>query len=332
MTVRTFYVRKAVMHNISSKSTDSDGPDPLSEMLRGLRLEGVEYGRFRMVAPWALRLSAQPAARFHFIAQSECWLQAPDQTWVKLNAGDAVLVPRGSEHVLASEPGVPAIPIEAFETRVLCDNVYDMRCTRDGAESTTLFSGSMNFNLDSLHPLLRMMPEVMRTCDLAGREPSFSWLLDAMNQEVEMDRVGAAGILSRLADVLAASIIRSWVEFGCGDSSGWIAAVRCKDVGKVLAAIHLNPERDWNLAALSAIMGASRSSFAEKFASAVGETPARYVARIRMFQARQWIARDNVKLAVVAQRHGYESEASFSRAFKRIIGHAPSHYRSSPET
>lgn len=317
------------MLDISSKLTGSDGPDPLSEMLRGLRLEGVAYGRSRMMAPWALRLPAQAAAYFHFIAQSDCWLQAPDQTWMKLEAGDAVLVPQGAEHVLASAPGVPPIPIEEFETKVVCDNVYDVRCMRDGADSTTLFSGSMNFNLDSLHPLLRMMPDVMRACDQAGKEPSFVWLLDAMNREVEMDRVGAAGILARLADVLAASIIRSWVEFGCGDASGWIAAVRCKDVGKVLAAIHLNPERDWNLAALSAIMGASRSSFAEKFAGAVGETPARYVARIRMFQARQWIARDNVKMAVVAHRLGYDSEASFSRAFKRVIGQAPSHFRSS---
>jgi AraC-like DNA-binding protein len=316
------------MFNNSSK-TDANAPDPVSEMLRGLRLEGVEYGRCRMIAPWGLRLPAQAAARFHFIAHAGCWLQAPDKSWMKLNAGDAVLVPRGGEHILASEPGVPPVAIEDHEVKAVCDNVYDVRCARDGACGTTLFCGSMTFNLDSLHPLLQMMPEVMRTCELASKEPSFAWLLDAMNREVEMDRVGAAGILARLADVLAAGIIRSWVEFGCGDASGWIAAVRCKDVGKVLAAIHLNPERDWNLATLAGIMGASRSSFAEKFTAAVGETPARYVARIRMFQARQWIARDNVKLAVVAHRLGYDSEASFSRAFKRIIGHAPSHFRAS---
>jgi AraC-like DNA-binding protein len=316
------------MFNNSSR-IDANAPDPVSEMLRGLRLEGVEYGRCRMIAPWGLRLPAQAAARFHFIAHAGCWLQAPDKSWMKLSAGDAVLVPRGGEHVLASEPGVTPVAIEDHEVKAVCDNVYDVRCTGDGACATTLFCGSMTFNLDSLHPLLQMMPEVMRTCDLAGKEPSFAWLLDAMNREVEMDRVGAAGILARLADVLAASIIRSWVEFGCGDASGWIAAVRCKDVGKVLAAIHLNPERDWNLATLAGIMGASRSSFAEKFAGAVGETPARYVARIRMFQARQWIARDNIKLAVVAQRLGYDSEASFNRAFKRIIGQAPSHFRAS---
>jgi AraC-like DNA-binding protein len=171
------------------------------------------------------------------------------------------------------------------------------------------------------------MPELMRMCDLATSESGIPHLLEAMAREVAMDRVGAGGILARLADVLAASIIRSWVESGCGDATGWIAAARCPDVGKVLAAIHLDPERDWTVASLARLMGASRSAFAERFASVVGETPARYVAQMRMHQARQWLAGDKLKISVVARRLGYESEASFSRAFKRVIGTAPSHVR-----
>jgi len=133
-------------------------------------------------------------------------------------------------------------------------------------------------------------------------------------------------VLSRLADVLAASIIRAWVECGCNDSSGWVAAMRCPKLGKVLAAIHTQPERDWTLAELASVMGASRSSFADKFTRAVGETPARYVARVKMFEARRWIAQD-MRVAAAAHRLGYDSEASFSRAFKRIIGHPPSEAR-----
>jgi AraC-like DNA-binding protein len=71
-------------------------------------------------------------------------------------------------------------------------------------------------------------------------------------------------------------------------------------------------------------MGASRSSFIDKFSKTVGETPARYVARVKMFQARHWISREGMRVAVAANRLGYDSEASFSRAFKRVIGHSPS--------
>ncbi|TIM87422.1 MAG: helix-turn-helix transcriptional regulator, partial [Mesorhizobium sp.] len=112
----------------------------------------------------------------------------------------------------------------------------------------------------------------------------------------------------------------SWVERGCGDSSGWIAAVRDREIGRVLAAIHLEPDRDWTVETLARMMGASRSGFAERFATIVGETPAKYVTQVRMHQARQWLVRDRLKISVVAARLGYESDASFSRAFKRVIG------------
>ena len=154
--------------------------------------------------------------------------------------------------------------------------------------------------------------------------PSVPALLEAMEREVSLGRIGACGILARLADVLAASIIRAWVECGCSDSTGWIAAVRCPKIGKVIAAIHADPEGDWSVPVLADLMGASRSRFAEAFTRTMGESPARYVAKIKMFQARRWIADDGMRIAVAADRLGYDSEASFSRAFKRIIGHPPS--------
>jgi AraC-like DNA-binding protein len=314
------------MHDYSSKTADPATDDPLTHMLRGLRLEGVDYGRCRLAAPWGFSLPAQSAARFHFISQRGCWLQAPSGEWLELRAGDAVLLPRGAAHALASEPGLATPPFIRRECQKICDDVFDFASGGAG-ESSLLFLGSMHFNLDGLHPLLRMMPDVMRADELMDREPAIAHLLDAMSREVCTDRVGAGGIMARLADVLAASIIRSWVEHGCGDASGWIAAVKNKEVGRVLAAIHLEPDRDWSVGALAGIMGASRSSFADKFAAVVGETPAKYVAQVRMHQARQWLQRDKARIADVARRLGYESEAAFSRAFKRVIGTAPSHFR-----
>ncbi|APG88330.1 AraC family transcriptional regulator (plasmid) [Sinorhizobium americanum CCGM7] len=78
-------------------------------------------------------------------------------------------------------------------------------------------------------------------------------------------------------------------------------------------------------------MGASRSGFAQQFHSVVGETPARYLTQVRMHQARQWLSRDRMRISVVARRLGYDSEAAFSRAFKRVIGAPPSHCRGAEE-
>jgi AraC-like DNA-binding protein len=324
--VWSFHARNAIMLDRSSKLPIKG--DPLTDILRGLRLEGVEYGRGEMRPPWGLEFPAQRAARFHFIGSNGCWLRQPDGEWVELKAGDAVLLPRGGAHVLASEQGADTKAVAECRDGEICRNVYCL--SNDGVacpSPTLLFYGTMYFNLDSLHPLLGMMPEVMRTHELEAYEPAIPHLLEAMAREVKMERLGSGGILARLADVLAATIIRSWVERGCGDASGWIAAVRDRDVGRVLAAIHLEPEREWTVESLARVMGASRSSFAERFAAIVGKPPLKYLTEVRMHQARQWLMRDHARIAVVAERLGYESEAAFSRAFKRVFGAPPSHFR-----
>ncbi len=299
--------------------------DPLSEMLKGLRLDGVEYGRCRFEAPWATSFPAEEAARFHFVGSGGCYLLPADGEWLSLAPGDAVLLPHGTAHVIGSHPDTAPRPFDRLGRKEVCSGVYDVQCNCTSG-GNIMFTGAMRFNLDRQHPLIEMMPKIMLTSDLAATDPAIPHLLDAMAREVEMDRVGAAGILARLADVLTATLIRAWVEHGCGESSGWLAAVRNPDIGRVLAAIHLDPSRDWTVADLARFMGASRSGFAARFAEVVGETPARYVARVRMHQARRWLA-EGVRVAIVAERLGYDAEASFSRAFKRIIGSAPSAFR-----
>ncbi|WP_431260902.1 AraC family transcriptional regulator [Roseateles chitinivorans] len=358
------------MHDDSSRPSVEPLPptplkpaDLLTQILLGLRLEGVEYGRCLMRAPWAIAFPARKEARFHFVARGSCWLRTPGSDWVQLNAGDAVLLPRGSAHVLASAPDLPAVDIDSISRRPVAEDIYLVgaeavamagMAARDGGgegareaaggaaggaagEGTSseggppdvLFCGAMRFNLDPLHPLLAMMPDAMRANDLARRDPTVPTLLEAMEREVALDRIGACGILARLADVLAATIIRAWVECACNDASGWIAAVQCPGIGKVIAAIHAEPERDWSVPALADLMGASRSRFAEAFTKTVGESPAKYVAKVKMFQARRWIAHEGMRVAVAADRLGYDSEASFSRAFKRIVGQPPGALRRS---
>jgi AraC-like DNA-binding protein len=308
-------------------------PDTLTQILLGLRLDGVEYGRCLLRRPWAVAFPAQRAARFHFVARGGSWLRTPTSDWVALKPGDAVLLARGSMHVLASSPDVPPQDIDSMARVAVSENIYLVQGSDagdDGMPPDVMFCGALRFNLDPLHPLVAMMPEVMRAGELAQRDPSVPALLEAMEREVELDRIGACGILARLADALAASIIRAWVECACSDATGWLAAVRCPKIGKVLAAIHADPEHEWNVERLADLMGASRSSFSEAFRRTVGESPAKYVARIKMFQARRWIAHEGMRIAVAATRLGYDSEASFSRAFKRVIGHPPSRARAEP--
>lgn len=306
--------------------TSASATDPLTQVLRNLRLDGLEYGRCQLRAPWAVAFPAQPEARFHFIASGDCWLRAAESEWVQLRQGDAVLLPRGEAHVLASSTDVAPVDIGALARVPVSDAIYAVNGegAHAGAATHTIFCAGMRFNLDRRHPLLTMMPDVIRAGELARRDATVPALLDAMEREVAHQRVGAYGILARMADVVAATTIRAWVECVCSETTGWIAALRCPVVGKALAVIHADPAAEWSVPALARLGGSSRTAFAAAFKKTVGETPARYIARLRMFQASEWIATKGMRVSVAADRLGYESEASFSRAYKRIMGMPPS--------
>lgn len=306
--------------------TSARGPDPLTQVLLNLRLHGVEYGRCEWSAPWAVAFPGPSVARFHFVGRGDAWLRTGGADWVRLQQGDAVLVPRGTTHVLASAPDVPAVDIASLPRVAVSEAIHLVGGGADAGEASThtMFCAALRFNLDARHPLLAMMPDVIRAGALARRDPTVPALLEAMEREVMQERVGACGIVARMADVLAATTIRAWVECVCSDTTGWIAALNHPVVGKALAAIHADPAQDWSVPALARLSGSSRSGFASAFKQAVGQTPARYIARLRMFQASEWMAAGGMRVGVAADRLGYESEASFSRAFKRIMGAAPS--------
>ena len=322
------------MNGPNARSLDSSagGPDPLTEILLNLRLDGVEYGRCQLHVPWAVAFPGQPTARFHFVAHGDCWLQAGDAEWVLLRQGDAVLLPRGTPHILASAKDVAAVEIASLPRVPVSESIHFVDSERPGGgEAThTLFCAELRFNLEARHPLLAMMPDVIRAGELARRDATVPALLEAMEREVAHQRVGACGILARMADVVAATTIRAWVECVCSETTGWIAALRCPIVGKSLAAIHADPARGWTVPALARLAGTSRSAFATAFKNAIGQTPARYIARLQMFQASEWIAAKGMRVSVAADRLGYESEASFSRAYKRIMGTPPSAARARP--
>jgi transcriptional regulator GlxA family with amidase domain len=185
----------------------------------------------------------------------------------------------------------------------------------------------MAFEASALHPLLRMMPEVLHVPCGGCRDPVLSTLLDTMAAEVREQRMGAATVMARLADIVVARVVRTWVEQRAEPATGWLAAIRDPQIGRALAAFHGNPERDWSVEVLGGAAGLSRSQFSERFTAVLGVAPARYVAEWRMHLATRWLAAEHVSIGEVASRLGYDSEPSFSRAFKRIVGVPPGELR-----
>lgn len=317
----------------ASRAQGPIDPDLVSELLMGMRLVGLDYRRIEVTSPFGLSFGeVEGRAQFHFVARGPVQLRTPAGTLLAMNAGDAVLLPRGGGHALLSRPDTKCQDVRALSAAPLCTSVSAISACNGGPdckdERAIVFSGCMEFDLGGLHPLVALMPEVMLVGTLLDRYPEILPMLEAMEREAKGARAGFAGILARLADVVAAFIVRAWVECGCGDATGWIAALRDPRLGRVIVALHNAPGRDWTVAELADIMGASRSVFAERFLEVTGMTPVRYLTELRMRLASQWIAKERMPIEAVALRLGYGSQAAFSRAFKRITGHPPgSHAR-----
>ena len=171
--------------------------------------------------------------------------------------------------------------------------------------------------------VVKAMPEVMRVSSLLNTWPEIQPLLVAMERESLTRQVGYAGILARLADVVAALIVRGWVACGCGNATGWVQVLRDPRLAKAIYAMHQRPGVNWKVEDLAREAGLSRSLFAERFLAATGTTPARYLTELRMRLAVQYITHEGQALEKVAFSLGYQSLAAFSRAFKRITGQPP---------
>ena len=235
-----------------------------------------------------------------------------------------MLLPQGTPHALLSDPDTPCREIAGFESAKICDTVASVGVGAEAAPGDALiFSACMELDLGGMQPLVGTMPEFMHVGTLLARYPEIRPMLDAMERESCSERAGFAGILARLADVVAAFIVRGWVECGCGDATGWVQALREPKLGPAIVALHRDPGRNWSVAELAAQAGVSRSVFAERFLAATGMTPVRYLTELRMRLAAQWITRDREAIEAVAYRLGYGSLAAFSRAFKRVVGRPP---------
>ncbi|MER8000245.1 AraC family transcriptional regulator [Streptomyces sp. NPDC095613] len=309
--------------------------DLISELLTSMRLRGVRYRRVQVGPRFGLNFDAKPGhAYFHFLAVGSAVLRAEDGTVHKLSAGNAVFMPHGESHQLLSGPDIPVQGIDSFAAVPLSNAVcaVDACPGSDPTPSAIFFNGFMEFDLGGMQGISRLMPDVMLADAGGKRYPGLMPILTSMRREVCSARVGFAGILARLAEVAAAMIVRGWIECGCDNTSGLVAALRDPRLACAILALHRKPGYHWTVAELAAECNVSRSVFADRFQTTIGMPPLRYATELRMLLAGQWLAQDTLPIQSVAQRLGYTSQAAFSRAFKRVTGRPPGASRDAPRS
>lgn len=282
--------------------------DLLSSVLSAYQLRAGVYAHPRFCGVWQMGTTGHKRSAFHLVGQGQCWLHLRDGTSPQvLHGGDLVVFPHDAWHMLAGTPELHG---------------DDNRLEMDGdGPFTTLVCGYFEFLVGDKNPILDALPEVIvvRRQD-AGRHLEVIGQL--LMEEADAAGPGTRTVLDKLADTLFVMVVRHYVN-QAADQHGLLAALADPRLRRALAAMHRESANGWTLATLALEAGMSRASFAQRFAEMVGTTPIDYLTRWRMIQAELLLRNPQVSVASAAERVGYETEAAFRKAFKRVHGVGP---------
>jgi len=302
--------------------------DPLGETLHLLRLNGSFYCRSELTAPWGVEMPAFDGyMMFHIVTAGHCWLEVEGEAPRLLQQGSLTLVPRGNGHRIRSSPEVTVEPLFEIPVERVSERYEVMRYGGGGAP-TQLTCGVVSFDHQAGQQLIAQLPGLLQIDSLNDEDDS--WLQSSLRfiaREARELRPGGETVITHLADILIIQAIRSWIDTAPEANRGWLAALRDNHVGRALAAIHRQPEKDWTVASLAREVGMSRSGFSAKFTQLVGQSAKRYLTQWRMQLARAQLQESSVSLTRLAEGLGYQSEAAFCRAFKRVFGVPPGSVR-----
>jgi AraC-like DNA-binding protein len=302
--------------------------DVLSDLFDTLRLATVTHGRFEVGAPWCFQLPDDESAHIIVAVRGAARVEvAGDARPLALSAGDLVLLPHGGLHTLRDAEGSALHALGETECGAI-RAAQPVRFGGDGAQTTLIIAA---FRFRATHRALSIQ-RLARSIHIAAGNPavssSMASALQLLAAESAAHAPGSAVIVNRLADVLLVQAIRAFIA-GSGCPEHGLRALGDPQIGKALALIHERPGERWTVGNLGKAVALSRSGFAARFSALVGEPPLEYLVRWRMTKAAQFLREGDLSISDIAERVGYQSEASFNRAFKQLEGTTPGAYRRS---
>lgn len=307
------------------RSFETPSPDPLSDVLSLLDVQGFLSRRLEASGSWALRFPDYRHMKFGGIIEGSRWIWIEGVTEpLELDAGDFYLLTHGGPYCFASD--VKAKPVDGLafmEEHLEADGVVRF----NGGEGRTVGTGGrFTFNDETSGLLLTSLPPLIHIRHSLPHARALRSALDLITFETEAARPGGATIGAGLCSIVLVNILRAYLA-GDERPRGWLGALSDRHIGAALKLMHGNVARRWKVSDLAGAVGMSRTSFAERFKSLVGMAPLEYLTCWRMTIARAALKREDADLATIAEAIGYESDTAFSLAFKRTFGSSPGRYR-----
>jgi AraC-like DNA-binding protein len=304
----------------------SPSSDAVSDVLRSFGVRSSIFCVSTLRAPWAFRVAGEAAAKFHLVLEGTALLLSGPEK-VALAPGDLVLLPRGVEHTLADDPDSPAPRLEQLVREHGEDGGFRLVYGGDGAVTKLLCGG---FALDGVpDATLSLFPDVVHVVHGTEMTPWLAPMLAGLGREADGGRPGAAAIVAKLTDVFLAEALRSWLLQRDPDGLADARLILDEPIAKAVRLLNSRPSDAWSLELLGRQVGLSRTALATKFRHRVGRPPMQYLTEVRLRQAAGSLATGRLTLRQVARQAGYQSDAAFTKAFKRQFDVTPGAYRAS---
>lgn len=290
--------------------------DALTAILLRLRLRAGVFIHADFCGTWAVDTSGHRKVPFHLIGRGSGWIHTDDTDEPRLlSAGDLVVFPRDTHHVIASSAASPPAS--------LINQPIDSEAE---GPVTSMLCGFFEFQSKAAWPLLDGLPNaIVLNLQEAGRVMGTQALIQLMISELENASPGADAVVNQLAYVLFIHLLRAEMQRGL--DHGLLCALTDSKIGRALNLVHADPAAHWTLEDLARKIGMSRSAFAERFKHLVGMTPMRYITEWRMQEAAELLQTTELSIAAIAEQCGYTSEVAFRKAFRSVIGVPPGRFR-----
>jgi AraC-like DNA-binding protein len=322
------------------------GADTLSDVLRAVKLTGAVFVTVDVSPPWSspvpsastlapiIMPTAQHLISYHLVTAGGCWAIPRRGEPVRLEVGDVIVFPGGDPHVMCTDPNAPrGAAFDMRRIRPATQWPYRIVGRQNGPNRLGLVCGFLGCDLRPFNPLLAALPKIMVVSD--RKEIDGGWLSQFVRLAVAEStdkRAGGESVLARLSELMFVEAIRRHLDTLPSEQTGWLAGLRDRFVGRALTLLHSSPAHPWTLEELAREVGLARSSFAERFMHFVGQPPIHYLTQWRMQIAAGLLSGTVASVAKVAEDVGYESEAAFTRAFKKEVGAPPATWRRQRKT
>lgn len=321
----------------------ASGIDVLSDMLRSVRLTGAMLFLVEASTPWvswapqaeAIRRAVLPGAQhlisLHIVTHGACWAGLTGAPSQRLETGDVLVIPHGDAYYLADPPEAERTyghdeAVAFFRDMAAGKLSPTVNEGGDGPGRSQFICGFLGCDLRPFNPVLSTLPRLFCVHPPISGDGMSHLIAFALN-ELRASRSAGHVVKLRMAELLFIEVMRRHLEALPSDQTGWLAGLRDPLVARALALLHHAPAHSWTLEELAAQAATSRSVLADRFVHIVGQPPMQYLRELRMQLASRLLAEGSAKVAAVAAAVGFESEAAFSRAFKRCLGLSPDEWR-----